>query len=208
MDGFGNSLSEKFNAEILIRPKSDEEARKLEQLERQSKENDSLMQETRQLNEKCVQALSQAEDAIQRLSEERQAAEDAIAALDRKLDEVMLALREKPEEDNGNKELLAKLEEISSTLSANAQASNEFVHNENVKVYRNVQASIKEELSKNNKIITDAQTEKLKTELEDLEIDTSSGIQTGTLIVAILAFITGLGGIILQVLSILQIVGV
>ncbi len=73
-----------------------------------------------------------------------------------------------------------------------------------MKVYRNVQASIKEELEKNNNVLVNAHGEqlegKLKESLESIEIDTSSPQLTVTMIFAILGCIAAIAGTVFQLL--------
>ena len=192
-----DNFPQKFNAEILIRANSDAEAQRLRNLEQQSRENDACIQEMRRLNSRNTEVMDRVEGVLGQMNAEGAGSDARQREILIKLDEVLNALNTA----DAGPDVTAKLEEISAALSANTQSANDFIHSENVKVYRNVQASIKEELEKNNKVLSTAQTEKFTEALENLEIDTSSGVQTATLVFSVLAFVASLGGVIFQLLT-------
>ena len=203
MDMYDNNSSRKFNAEIMIRPNSEAEMRQMEELERQTRENDALIQEMRSLNARNIEVMNRVESLLGNIALPSGEDEEKALIL-AKLDQVMNLIREKPE--GGNEAVMARLEELSGMVEEGTKASNDYVHSENVKVYRNVQAALKDELTKNSKAITDAQNAGLKETLDSLEIDTGSSVQTATLIIAILAMLISLGGLVFQLLTFFQVI--
>ena len=110
------------------------EAVKMEQMENQMKAYDELMQEIRQVNLKTAQNVTELQDVLK----------DCVSRLE--------AMQE---QDTGEGALTGQeLAQIRELLEEKFRQSDDFLHRENVKVYRNVQAAVAEELGK--------QTEELK----------------------------------------------
>ncbi len=199
MDTFDNNYPQQFNAQIRIRPNSDAEARQLEALERQAQENDDVIREMRSLNMKTIEMMNRVEAVLNQVSASGAGMDQVDIRM--KLDQILASMGEG---SGGDSEVLAKLEEVRDSIAAQGQASNEYVHDQNIKVYRNVQGCVKDELEKSGRAITEANNAAFKATLtdtlENLEIDTGSGIQKATLIMAILAFVTAFGGLIFQIL--------
>lgn len=106
----------------------------MEQMENQMKAYDELMQEIRQVNLKTAQNVTELQDVLK----------DCVSRL-----EAVQAQDEGQETLTGQE--LAQIREL---LEEKFRQSDDFLHRENVKVYRNVQAAVAEELGK--------QTEELK----------------------------------------------
>ena len=207
MDMFDSNTPQTFNAEIMIRANSEEEARQLDNLERQARENDACIRDMRSLNAKNTEVLNRVESLIGEFSSGRLSAGEDQAAVLAKLEQLQMMLAEKPEEDNaGSGAVSAKLDELAELIREQGKASNDYVHTENVKVYRNVQAAMKDELTKSSKELSDSQAAGLKSTLESLEIDTGSGAQTATLVIALLAMLFSLGGLLFQILTFFEII--
>lgn len=134
MDNFMDKLAQKWNAGELIKANSAAEAMELKRLQEQVAEYEEILQEMRKLNLKNVELM----EASKQLVEEG-------------IGEVASILQQKKDEkDEGDYKQL--VDEI-------IDKSEEFVHKENVKVYRNVQAVVvdglkeqTEELVKQNKV--------------------------------------------------------
>lgn len=118
----------------MIRANMTAEAVKMEQMENQMKAYDELMQEIRQVNLKTAQNVTELQDVLK----------DCVSRL-----EAVQAQDEGEETLTGQE--LAQIREL---LEEKFRQSDDFLHRENVKVYRNVQAAVAEELGK--------QTEELK----------------------------------------------
>lgn len=137
MDTFIDKLAQKKNAQEMIRANSAAEAAKMDQMQKQLKSYDELMQEMRRVNIKT--------------SENVENMRGLLAQCIEKLDAV------KAEEGNGE-EAEKQLAAVKSLLEERLAQTEDFVHKENVKVYRNVQAAFTEELEKQNQ--QDQQTQK------------------------------------------------
>ena len=173
MDTFIDKLAQKRNAQEMILANMTAEAAKMEQMQDQMKAYDELMQEIRQVNLKTAENLMEVQNTLRQYM----AKLESIQADDNKYEETkqalaqLKALLEDRSKDEETKQALAQLkvvlennkrdEENAQTLMQMRESLDEkfkqtedFLHRENVKVYRNVQAAMTDELNK--------QTEELK----------------------------------------------
>ena len=173
MDTFIDKLAQKRNAQEMILANMTAEAAKMEQMQDQMKAYDELMQEIRQVNLKTAENLMEVQNTLRQYM----AKLESIQADDSKYEETkqalaqLKALLEDKSKDEETKQALAQLkvllennkrdEENAQTLMQMRESLDEkfkqtedFLHRENVKVYRNVQAAMTDELNK--------QTEELK----------------------------------------------
>ena len=157
MDTFMDKLAQKFNAQEMIKANSQAEAAEMKKLQLQVAEYEKILQEMRKLNYKNAE-LSEKIDVL--------VGENAgkLQGLQEDEQKLLSTLRDLTEEQTRNheEELSRKAEEKqdvqqdtkAQTKDIIAQTqelmtrSEDFVHKENVKVYRNVQAVIIEELKK------------------------------------------------------------
>lgn len=157
MDNFMDKLAQKFNAQEMIKANSQAEAAEMKKLQLQVAEYEKILQEMRKLNYKNAE-LSEKIDVL--------VGENAgkLQGLQEDEQKLLSTLRDLTEEQTRNREeeLARKAEEKqdvqqdtkAQTKDIIAQTqelmtrSEDFVHKENVKVYRNVQAVIIEELKK------------------------------------------------------------
>ena len=157
MDNFMDKLAQKFNAQEMIKANSQAEAAEMKKLQLQVAEYEKILQEMRKLNYKNAE-LSEKIDVL--------VGENAgkLQGLQEGEQKLLSTLRDLTEEQTRNREeeLSRKAEEKqdvqqdtkAQTKDIIAQTqelmtrSEDFVHKENVKVYRNVQAVIIEELKK------------------------------------------------------------
>lgn len=161
MDNFMDKIAQRISSQEVIRANAQAEALQMKKLQAQFETYDELLKEMQQLNEKNTaladMAKSLMESCQERLEQEPQENEaeneaiEAIEAQEKLLEEMRLAVEELKQALAGN---AAKTEELQ-------EQSQEFVHKENVKVYRNVQAVIVEEL-KNQTQELNAGTQKLE----------------------------------------------
>lgn len=127
MDTFIDKLAQKKNAQEMIRANAAAEAAKMEQMQKQMKAYDELMQEIRRVNIKTAENVDNVCDMLSQCMEKLEALET----------------------ESGQAEDVEKqLAGIKSLLEERLTQSEEFMHRENVKVYRNVQAAFTEELEK------------------------------------------------------------
>lgn len=156
-----DKLAQKFSAQEMIRANSQAEAEELERLQLQVSEYEKILQEMRKLNYKNTELAEKLElmigenaEKIQSMKEDEQ---QLIAAL-RDLTDDQTRNREaeiarKAEEQLEQKQVqkIQKQTDISALidlLENKFQKSDDFVHKENVKVYRNVQAVVVDEMKR------------------------------------------------------------
>lgn len=174
-----DKLAQKISAQELIKANSQAEAEELQRLQMQVSEYEKILQEMRKLNyrnteltEKLDLMIGDNADKIQGMKEDEQRLIAALrdltdeqtrnreAELERKAEERIE--QERAEESQKQTDLAA----ITDLLENKFQKSDDFVHKENVKVYRNVQAVVVDELKR---CVESAQSERaaLKNELAD-----------------------------------------
>lgn len=141
MDTFIDKLAQKKNAQEMIRANSAAEAVKMEQMQRQIQTYDEIMQEIRRVNLKTA---GNVEDM-----------RNLMAQCVRKLESF------KTEEKTGE-DTEKQLAEIKALLEDRLTRTEDLVHKENVKVYRNVQAAFTEELEKQGRLEQENQETKGK----------------------------------------------
>lgn len=149
MDTFIDKIAQKRNAQEMIRANMTAEAVKMEQMENQMKEYDALMQEIRQVNLKTAANVSELQEALKECISRLEAmqVQDPLKECISRLE----AMQAQEEPGTLDSQELAQIKEL---MEEKFKQSDDFLHRENVKVYRNVQAAVAEELSK--------QTEELK----------------------------------------------
>lgn len=182
MDNFMDKLAHKMSASELIKANSAAEAMELKRLREQLAEYESILQETRKLNLKNTELTDQARDLVGiGLSDIRKALEENKTNKNN-IEEKQINIEEKLSKIAEN---LQKLQENLEKQEGGDKAAEElmnkiedFVHKENVKVYRNVQAVVVDSLKE--------QTEELKTENSKIEKH-FAGIKPLLIITVILA---------------------
>ncbi len=127
MDTIIDKLAQKKNAQEMIRANSAAEAARMEQMQKQIKAYDEAMQEIRRVNIKTSENLENMRGLLSQCVE--------------KLESVKA-------EDESDADAGKQLAEIKALLEERLTQTENFVHKENVKVYRNVQAAFTEELEK------------------------------------------------------------
>lgn len=196
MDNFIDKLAQKFNAQEVIKANSQAEAAEMKKLQLQVAEYEKILQEMRKLNyknseisEKIDGLVGENANKIQGLQEE----ETRILSVLRNLTDEQKRIREEEfarkeadctEEERRTQEQKQQLLELEEYF----KQSNDYVHKENVKVYRNVQAVVVEELKN--------QTEELRKENQKL-----SKKLNVVLVFGVMSFVFSMAGIVLQILS-------
>lgn len=196
MDNFMDKLAQKFNAQEVIKANSQAEAAEMKKLQLQVAEYEKILQEMRKLNyknselsDKIDGLVGENANKIQGLQEE----ETKLLSILRNLTDEQTRMREeefakkeaeRAEETKRTEEQKQQLVELEERF----KQSNDFVHKENVKVYRNVQAVIVDELKN--------QTEALMQENQKLAKKWNI-----VLVFSILAMVFSAAGIALQILS-------
>ena len=153
MDTFIDKLAQKRNAQEMILANMTAEAAEMELMQDRMKAYDELMQEIRQVNLKTAENLMDVQNTLK----EYMAKLEAMQADNNKNEETMQALAQLKillEDNSKNEESMQSLTQLRESFEEKFKQSDDFMHRENVKVYRNVQAAMTEELNK--------QTEELK----------------------------------------------
>ena len=190
MDNFMDKLAQKFSAQEIIKANSQAEAAEMKKLQLQVAEYEKILQEMRKLNYKNSELSDKIDglfgenaNKIQGLQEE----ETKLLSVLRNLTDEQTRMRE---EEIARKEQ-KRAEEQKQQFNAfeeRFKQTDEFVHKENVKVYRNVQAVVVDEIKK--------QTEGLVIENQKLHSKLNAAIVLG-----VFAVLFSAAGIVLQILS-------
>ena len=196
MDNFMDKLAQKFNAQEIIKANSQAEAAEMKKLQLQVAEYEKILQEMRKLNyknselsEKIDGLVGENANKIQGLQEE----ETKLLSVLRNLTDEQKRIREdelarKEAERAENTKIVEEQKQQLADLEECFKQSNDFVHKENVKVYRNVQAVIVDELKN--------QTEALQSENQKLNKKLNV-----VMAFSVMAVIFSMAGIVLQILS-------
>ena len=167
MDTFIDKLASKRNAQEMIRANSTAETLKMNQLEGQVAAYDELLQEIRKVNLKTSENADKTQSFLQECLEKAQTLQNTEASNETK------------------EQTYAEMKELLEELF---KQSDDFQHKENVKVYRNVQAVLVEELEKQNKVINDQLQEMKESLSTELSAKKTKG-NTAVLVFTILTFI-------------------
>lgn len=177
MDNFMDKLAQKISAQEMIKANSQAEAEEMQRLQMQVSEYEKILQEMRKLNyrntelsEKLDLMIGDNAGKIQNMKEEEQRLIAALRDLTDEQTRKREAELERREEDRLERERAEEarkqtdISAITDLLENKFQKSDDFVHKENVKVYRNVQAVVVDEIKRS---VENAQSEQsaLKKEL-------------------------------------------
>lgn len=127
MDTFSDKLAQKQNAQEFILANAAAEAVKMEQMQKQMEIYDELLQEMRKVNLKMAENASEEQRLLKECTEKVEAMQPA----------------EQVKEEDGR-----QLTDLKEMMDERFKQSDDFLHRENVKVYRNVQAAMVDELHK------------------------------------------------------------
>ncbi len=210
MDTFMDKLAQKLNAQEMIKANSAADAEEMDQLKSQLREYDECLAQMQQVNKELKAINHEMEELmsetitpeVKKLSGEgvaslqklQQENADKLAELGKqytaKLAELGQQYTAKLEELQQSTEVL---DELQKHIDEKLNTTEDNVHKECVKVYRNVQAAVVEENEKQTENIA----EKVKESL--------GGKLNGVLGVSIAALVAAIADIVLHVLSILHI---
>ena len=181
MDNFMDKISQKLNSQEIIRANAAADAAALESLEKQlalfkdqMEKYDDCLQEMRKLNLKNIESAQGvqelADEASQKLgktvgeveaasvSRIKETSDVSIAGINQTLNESLAKIAEIKENSDNLEQITENMTGLQTRLEELFKSMEDFLHTDNVKVYRNVQASMIEELGK--------QTAELKVEQE------------------------------------------
>ncbi|MDE7415738.1 MAG: hypothetical protein K2N44_05380 [Lachnospiraceae bacterium] len=156
-----DKLAQKFSAQEMIKANSQAEAEEMKRLQLQVSEYEKILQEMRKLNyrntelsEKLDLMIGDNADKIQSMKEDEQRLIAALRDLTDEQTRNREAELERKEEERIERERAEELQKqndisaITALLENKFQKSDDFVHKENVKVYRNVQAVVVDEIKR------------------------------------------------------------
>jgi hypothetical protein len=161
MDNFMDKLAQKFSAQEMIKANSEAEANEISRLRAQVSEYEKILQDMRKLNYKNTELTERIELLI---------GENVDKIINIKDDEqkLLVLLRDMTDEQTRNREAALEqkeeerlererayevkqqtdTQELIELIEGKFQSSDDFVHKESVKVYRNVQAVVTDELKR------------------------------------------------------------
>lgn len=165
MDNFMDKLAQKLNAQEMIKANSAADAAQMSRMQSQMAEYDAALQEIRKLGLKNAEAADKLNELINEsgkrmdeLTKESLAKiediqkQDNTEQLEKKLQENNALLEEKL---NG---LAESIQNNRKEIEELLKKTEEYVHTEDVKVYRNVQAVVVEEAEKHTEVFSAAQS--------------------------------------------------
>lgn len=171
MDNFMDKIAQKLNSQELIRANAAADAAELENLEKQLaifKEQmgkyDDCIQEMRKLNLKNIESAQGVQNLADQANEKlgqtvgeveaesvsriKQTSEVSIAGINQALSESLAKIAEIKENSDNLEQITENMSGLQDKLEELFRNLEDFLHTDNVKVYRNVQASVVEELEK------------------------------------------------------------
>lgn len=187
MDNFMDKIAQKLTSQDMIRANQAADAAQLQSLETQMalfKEQmgkyDDCLQEMRKLNLKNIesaQGVAQlADEANEKLgrtvgeiestsvSKIQQTSDVSIEGINRTVAESLAKIAEIKENADNLEAITETMTEMQGKLEASFKSMEDFLHTDNVKVYRNVQAAMIEELEKQTAEIKEAQEKAAKSQ--------------------------------------------
>ncbi len=139
MDSFIEKITQKFGSQDIIKANSEAEAEQLKAAEEKARELEDNIAEMRRLNLKCVETNELTNQlistAIERIEEFRATTPEAVTA------------------NCDLQPVIDELESIRALMDESFKSQEDTIHKENVRVYRNVQASIVEELKQQSEAL-------------------------------------------------------
>jgi hypothetical protein len=173
MDNFMDKLAQKFNAQEMIKANSEAETNEKKKLKLQISEYEKILQEMRKLNyknteisEKLDLMVGENADKIQAIKEDEQRLMGLLRDITDEQTRNMESDHEMRQEerldrdrDNESKREADRIviNELTELIENKFQSSDDFAHKENVKVYRNVQAVVVDELKRYNESVQEVQ---------------------------------------------------
>ena len=166
-----DKIAQKLNSQELIRANAAADAAELENLEKQlaifkeqMEKYDDCIQEMRKLNRKNIESAQGVQNLADQANEKlgqtvgeveaesvsriKQTSEVSIAGINQALSESLAKIAEIKENSDNLEQITENMSGLQDKLEELFRNLEDFLHTDNVKVYRNVQASVVEELEK------------------------------------------------------------
>ena len=153
MDNFIDKLAQKFTSGEVIRANQAAEERELRRLREQVAEYDRCLQEMRKLQLRNTQTAEELKQLMEKTGEEvDRLTRNSLA----KIEEVT-AVKEDSELREELGRILKALEENQAKIGEQFRQADDFLHKESVKVYRNVQAVVVDEVKAAKEALSQSQ---------------------------------------------------
>lgn len=197
MDMFMDKLAQKLTAQEMIKANMAADAEEMNKLKGKTKEYSEALEQIKKLVEDGVSKLRAARvdgKEIDHLVEESIAKINEIKAEDDRKDAETAAVVEALKA-----ETIAALELLKEQFGEKLESTNENVHKECVKVYRNVQAVVVEENNKQTETLKQAGTESVNVAVKGFK-----GKINAILTISILSLLLAAGSLALQIMEMLN----
>ena len=184
MDSFIDKFAQRRNAQEIIKANAAAEAQENERLNAKVSDYEKAMQEIRKLNLQNVENAEKVRDMLNMSL--------------KKIEDIQTKDAEDAQKNfaEAAEQIKAQLAEQSTAISDMIKEAEDYIHREDVKVYRNVQAVIQEELPK--------QTDELKNAMADATADSKT--PKALLPIGIFAMLFALADLVVMILQMLHIV--
>ena len=180
MDNFMDKVAQKLTSQDMIRSNSAADAAEIENLETQvalfkdqMEKYDDCLQEMRKLNLKNIESAQGVQDLAEQTNEKlgkaaeeisfasvskiQQTSDLSIAGINQAVSEGLAKIAEIKENADNLEAITETMSGLQGKLEDSFRSMEDFLHTDNVKVYRNVQAAMIEELEKQTTEIKEAQ---------------------------------------------------
>ena len=180
MDNFMDKVAQKLTSQDMIRANSAADAAEIENLETQvalfkdqMEKYDDCLQEMRKLNLKNIESAQGVQDLAEQTNEKlgkaaeeisfasvskiQQTSDLSIAGINQAVSEGLAKIAEIKENADNLEAITETMSGLQGKLEDSFRSMEDFLHTDNVKVYRNVQAAMIEELEKQTTEIKEAQ---------------------------------------------------
>ena len=215
MDNFMDKVAEKLNSQEIIRANAAADAAALENLEKQltlfknqMEKYDDCLQEMRRLNLKNIESAQGvqelADQANQKLGQTvgeveaasvsriKETSDLSIAGINQTLNESLAKIAEIKENSDNLERITENMADLQTKIEERFKNMEDFLHVDNVKVYRNVQAAMIEELGKQEAELKEEQDKLAKSNKILLPFVIVSMIMTIANLVVTIARVLGL----------------
>lgn len=157
MDNFMDKIAQKLSSQEIIKANAQAEAVQMKQLQQQFAVYDECIKEMRTLNNKNTELADRIKVLIEEYHAKMQEAQESTEQEETAVQEAIAVQEVMAQQEQARQQLIEEIrqamEEVRQTIEENSgkvdglsEKTEEFVHKENVKVYRNVQAVVTEEI--------------------------------------------------------------
>lgn len=215
MDNFMDKVAEKLNSQEIIRANAAADAAALENLEKQltlfkdqMEKYDACLQEMRRLNLKNIESAQGVQELADKANEKlgqtvgeveaasvsriKETSDLSIAGINQTLNESLSKIAEIKENSDNLEKITENMTDLQAKIEERFKSMEDFLHIDNVKVYRNVQAAMMEELGKQETVLKKEQDKLAKSNKMLLPFVVASMIMTIANLAVTIARVLGL----------------